>query len=213
MKSSYKGIALNKLVDYKTANIAPFALGLFYLIFPWLSSGTLDQTTAIFGMVFLTIAIMRAKPSNTVLGGFFLGLIGVSYLFSVAGILALEFLWMFSLILFGLFFVFELGFFKVGPSTTRSDAFQMVPLVIIGFALITSFAGYGSIYAVDYTNIFEAFNYASIMAFCLVSAFQIGGWNVTGKDKSTNQLILILALAAIGTAFMGVYQGTLFQWS
>lgn len=212
-KSSGK-LQLKKLFDYKTGTLAPTVLAIFYLVFPWFNTGVLDQTTAIFGIMFLTIAVMRARTSNYVLSGFFQALIGICYLFAITGLLDATFLWTFTIILAALFFIFELEFIKFGPKTTKADAFQIVPLTILGFALIAAFAGYGgNVYIIDFSNTFEMLNYLTVMLFSLVYAFQIAGWNITKAEKTTNQLILVLAFAAVATALMGTYQGTLFQWS
>ena len=210
---SVRGIPFSKLFDWKTANLSTTLVGLFYLVFPWFSMGVLDTTTAIFGIMFISIAIMRAKPSNRVISGFFQAFIALCYLSAVAGLMDLSILWIITLVLTGLFFVFELGFLKFTPQTTKADAFQIVPLMILGFALLMGFAGYASIFVISFTNMFEWLNYAAMMLFCFVSAFQVAGWNVTGKEKSTNTLILFLGIAIVFTALLGTYQGTLFAWS
>ena len=214
-KGSYsvRGIPFSKLFDWKTANLSTTIVAIFYLIFPWFSVGVLDTTTAIFGIMFLTVAIMRAKPSNRVISGFCQAFIALCYLSAVAGLMDITILWTTTLILTAVFFAFELGFLKFTPQTTKADVFQIVPLTILAFALLMGFAGYASIFIISFTNMFEWLNYAAMMLFCFVSAFQVAGWNVTGKEKSTNTLILFLGIAIVATALLGTYQGTLFAWS
>lgn len=212
-KGSTQKLSIGALLSWEKANLAPFALAIFYLIFPPIWSGSMDQTTMIFGLMFLTITIMRAKGSNYVISGLVQAFIGVSYFSAVAGLIALEALWILSIVCFVIFLVFELTSFHFGPRTNRSDAFQIVPLCILGFTLVMALANYGSIYVIDFANPLSALNYVAVMLFCFVYMFQIAGWNVTGKQKTTNYLILALAIGAIFFAFAGTTQGTLWAWS
>lgn len=207
-----KGVSFNALLNYKNGNIASFALGVFYLIFPWLSSGYLNETMAIFGLVFLTVSIMRAKPSNTVIGGLFQAFIGVIYLFALAGLVSsMTILWFMAIGLAFVFFVFELGFVKFGPVSKKADVFQAVPFTILAFGLIISMAGYSTLFVINWQNWLIALNYVAVLLFCLTSALQLAGWNIGGK--STNTWLTVFAVAAIATSAAGVYQGSLFQWT
>jgi hypothetical protein len=206
-----KGLSFNALLNYKNGNIASFALGIFYIIFPWLSSGVLNETMAIFGLMFLTVSIMRAKPSNTVIGGLFQAFIGVIYLFALAGLVNMTVLWFMTIGLAFVFFIFELGFVKFGPVSKKADVFQVVPFTILAFGLIISMAGYSTLFVIDWQNWLIALNYVAVLLFSLMSALQLAGWNIGGK--STNTWLTVFAVAAIVTSVVGVYQGSLFQWT
>ena len=211
MNKSTRGLSFNALLNYKNGNIASFALGIFYIIFPWLSSGILNETMAIFGLMFLTVSIMRAKPSNTVIGGLFQAFIGVIYLFALAGLVNMTVLWFLTIGLAFIFFVFELGFVKFGPTSKKADVFQAVPFTILAFGLLLSITGYATLFVIDWQNWLIALNYVAVLLFSLMSALQLAGWNIAGKN--TNTWLTVFAVAAIVTAVVGVYQGTLFQWT
>jgi hypothetical protein len=212
MGKTARGVSINALIDYKNANLASFLLGIFYVLFPWFSSGQLNETTAIFGFMFLTIAIMRAKKSNTVLGGLCQAFIGVIYLFALAGLVDMTILWFFSIALLLIFFVLELGFVKFGPITPHADAFQIVPLTILVVGLLLSMIGYSTLFTIPWqANLLVSLNYVAIFMFSLLSMFQLAGWNIGGR--STNTWIMLFAAIAVITAVVGTYQGTLWQWT
>jgi hypothetical protein len=212
LTKSVRGVSLGALTNYKNANLASFLLGLFYLLFPWFSSGLLNETTAIFGLVFLTVAIMRAKASNTVLGGLFQAFIGVLYLFALAGLVPISIVWFSALLLAAVFFIMELGYVKIGPVTKKADSFQVVPFTILTIGLLLSFLGYSTLFIINWQNILIALNYVAVFLFSLTSALQLAGWDIAGK-KHTNTWLMFFAVAAIATAVAGTYQGTLFQWA
>ena len=211
MSRTIRGIPINALLNYRNANLGAFLLGIFYLIFPWMTSGVLDETTAIFGLMFLTISIMRAKGSNTVIGGLCQAFIGISYFLAIANIINIATLWTLTLILAAIFFVMELGFIRFGPVTKKADAFQLVPFTLLSFILLLSIAGYSPVLRIDWNNTLVAINYVAIFLFSALSMLQLAGWNVAGKN--TNQWLMIFAIVAIGTALFGTYQGTLWQWT
>lgn len=205
-----KSIKLNALVNYKKGNLGATLLALVYLIFPWFNTGTLDPTIAIFGLMFLTIAVMRAKPKNSVISGLCQAFIGIIYLFAITGIIPVATLWTLTLVLAAIFFILELGFVKFGPTTSKADAFQIVPLTLLAFGLIVSILGYSTLFVIDWQNTLVALNYVAILLFCLLSLLQVAGWNIAGK--STNTWIMVFAIAAIATLVLGTTQGTLWQW-
>lgn len=207
-------IPWNALFDWKNANLGAFMLGVFYLIFPWMTSGVLDEGMAIFGLMFLTISIMRAKGSNTVIGGLMSGFIGVIYLCAIGGVVNMATLWMFTLIFAAIFFIFEMGIFKIGPISKKADAFQIVPFTLMTFALLLSMTGYSTIFIIDWSgNIIVALNYLAVFLFCALSMLQLAGWNVAGTDAKTNKWIMLFAVVAIAVAVFGTFQGTLWQWT
>jgi hypothetical protein len=186
-------------------------LGIFYLLFPWFSTGSFDQTNAVFGMMFLTIGIVRAKPSISVIGGIMMSFLGMAYFFGSIAFLEMSFVWMLSIIMFGAFLVFELGYLKIGPSTSTAKAFILVPLALLTFSLALAFVGRNPIIAIDFTNLWVALNYVAILAFSLFTMLGIAGWRVMGP--STDKWIMMLAILAVATAFLGVYQGSLVMWN
>ena len=207
---SVRGIPLNALVNTQNANLGFTLMGLFYLLFPFLLSG-LDYSTAIFGIMFLTIAIIRAKSRITVIGGLAAAFIGIIYFMASVNAMNIDTLWTLTLILAAIFFIFELGFLKYGPTTSRAKAFAIIPLALLSFSLILAFIGYNPYIVIDWNRIWSALNYLCVLLVSLLGMLQIAGWNVIGK-KSTNKWLLIFALGAVATAFLGTYQGTLFQW-
>jgi len=212
VSTSARGIPWARLFDWKSGNLGAMMLAITYLVLPWLTTGIFDATTTIFGIMFLTMAVMRAKPNNSVFGGLFQAFIAVGYLFAVAGVMNTSILWILTILLAIGFFIFELGFVKWGPTTSKADAFQIVPLTILAFSIVTTLAGYNQLYTIDFNRIFSALNYIGLMLFCFVSAFQLSGWSVTGNEAGTNKLILVLALMTVASAILGIYQGTLFAW-
>ena len=205
-----RGIPLNALVNTQNANLGFTLMGLFYLIFPFLLS-SLDYSTVIFGIMFLTIAIIRAKTRISVIGGLAAAFIGIIYFMASVNAMNIDTLWMLALILAAIFFIFELGFLKFGPTTSKAKAFAIIPLALLSFSLILGFIGYNPYIVIDWNRIWSALNYLCVLLVSLLGMLQIAGWNVIGK-KNTNKWLLIFALGAVATAFLGTYQGTLFQW-
>lgn len=211
MTRSTTKIPFNALLKWENGNLGVFLLGLFYLIFPWMTSGVLNETTAIFGLMFLTIAVMRAKGSNTVVGGLCQAFIGVIYICAIGGLISMATLWTTAIILTAIFFVLEMGFFKFGPITKKADAFQIVPLTLMTFALLMAISGQSTLFVIDWGNMLVALNYVSIFLFCALATLQLAGWNIAGKN--TNKYIMLFAVLAIALAIFGTYQGTLWQWT
>jgi hypothetical protein len=207
---NFKLVFNKHLYSYKTGNLGFLVMALVYGLLPWFTSGSIDETLAIFGIMFFTIGVMRAKGSNTVLGGLLAGFIGIIYLFALAGIIPLATLWTLAILFTIGFFIFELNVVKFGPTTQRSDAFQMVPLTILSFILILGIVGYGNLVIFNMSDIMAALNYLAITVFCILSMFQVAGWSLMGK--TTNRWITILALVAAATAFMDIYGISLMQW-
>ena len=205
-----RGIPLNALVNTQNANLGFTLMGLFYLIFPFLLS-SLDYSTVIFGIMFLTIAVIRAKSRISVIGGLAAAFIGIIYFMASISAMNIDTLWTLTLILAAIFFIFELGFLKFGPTTSKAKAFAIIPLALLSFSLILGFIGYNPYIVIDWDRIWSALNYLCVLLVSLLGMLQIAGWNVIGK-KNTNKWLLIFALGAVATAFLGTYQGTLFQW-
>ena len=210
MEKSFRGIPLNQMFNTKNANLGFTLLGIFYIIFPMLLSA-LDYSTLIFGIMFLTVAIVRAKTRISVIGGLSAAFIGIIYFMASTNIMSLDMLWTLTLVFAVIFFIFELGFFKYGPVTSKARAFAVIPLALLAFSLILAFIGYNPYIIINWNNLWSALNYLCVLLVSLLGLLQITGWNVLGK-QNTNKWILIFALGAVATAFLGTYQGTLFQW-
>lgn len=211
MTRTFRGIPINQLLQWKTGNLGFTLLGLFFLLFPWFSSGVFNTTVALFGMMFLSAGIIRAKSKCTALGGFFAACLGICYFFASFAFIDAAFLWTASILLFVGFLIFELNVVKFGPSTSKAKAFIVVPLSLLSFSLILAFVGKNPMITIEWTNLFVSLNYLSILLFSMLTLFDIGGWRIAGSK--TNLWIMLFAVAAIATAFLGTYQGTLFQWS
>jgi hypothetical protein len=204
------GLPINKMFEWKNANLGFTLLGLFYLIFPWFASGRLNNVTAMFGMMFLAIAILRAKGSVSVLGSLFVAFLGICYFFGSISLMDINLLWFLAIVMFVGSLVFELGFIKIGKSTSSAKAFVLVPLSLISFSLILALIGKNPRLIIDWKNMWTSLNYVAILLFSTVTMLDIAGWKVAGG--STNKWIMLFAIFAIATAFMGIGQGTLWQW-
>jgi len=211
MGKTIRGISINQLFAWKNANLGFTILGLFYLLFPWLALGTFNNVTAMFGMMFLCIGIIRAKGSVSVLGGLFAAFLGISYFFGTIALMDIAQLWLMAIVFFVLFLIMELGFVKIGPRTTSAKTFAIVPLALLTFSLVLAFIGQNPMLTIDWTNLWVSLNYLSILMFAFLSMIELVGWHIAGAN--TNKLILLFAIAAIATAFMGIYQGSLWQWT
>lgn len=209
-KTSIRGIPIRELFQWKNANLGFTLLGLFYLIFPWFSSGTFDTVTAMFGMMFLGIAVLRAKGSVSVLGALCVAFLGICYFFGSIALMDIALLWTLTIVLFVGFIIFEMGFVKLGPTTSSAKAFSIVPLSLLAFSLILAFVGKNPVLTIDTTQIMVALNYLAVLLFSLFSIFDLGGWQVMGPK--TDRWLLLFALLAVATAFLGIYQGSLGQW-
>jgi hypothetical protein len=206
-----RGIPLNALFKWQNANLGFTLLGLFYLVFPWFTSGVFDTVTAMFGMMFLSIALLRAKASVSVLGALFAAFLGICYFFGSIAIIDTTLLWGMTVLLFIGFLIFEMGFFKVGPTTKSAKAFVIVPLSLLSFSLILAFVGKNPVLTINWSNMIVAINYLAVLLFSLFSMLDLGRWRVMGA--STDKWIMLFAVAAIATAVLGVYQGTMWSWT
>lgn len=210
MSKTIRGIQLKSLVQWQTGNLGFTLLGIFYLLFPWFTNGALDTGSAMFGMMFLSVGILRAKAKATVLGGLFAALLGITYFATSVAWLDTGFTWMASILLFIGFVVFEMGFIKFGPVTEKAKTFIVVPLALLSFSLILAFVGYNPMLTISWSNIWVALNYLAVLLFAMFSMLSVVGWDIMGKN--TSKWVMLFAVAAIATAFIGTYQGTLQSW-
>lgn len=203
-------IPFNKMIEWKNANLGFTLLGLFYLVFPWFATGVFNNVTAMFGMMFLAIGLLRAKGSVSVLGALFVAFLGICYFFGSISFMDKALLFTLSILLFIGFLVFELGFVKFGRKTSGAKAFVLVPLSLIVFSLVLAFIGKNPTLTISFTNMWIPLNYLAILLFSLVSMLDIAGWRVMGS--STGKWAMIFAIVAVVSAFMGIGAGTLWQW-
>jgi len=208
----FKGFSLKKMVDYKKGNLGITLLAIFYLAFPIISLGRLDTNLLISGLMLLTIAVMRAKESNSVLAGFLQGFLGVVYILAIAGLITSTYLSVFAILLAIGFFVLEFGMVKFGPITKKADAFQIVPFMLLGVGILLSLFGLSTLFSASFQSFsWNTMNFLAMLLFSLFSAFQVAGWNLA--KGNTNKFLIIFAVGAIATALLGAYQGVLFQWT
>jgi hypothetical protein len=210
-KGKIQGIPSKAMFKWQNANLGFTLLGLFYLVAPWLSSGVFNTITAMFGMMFLSIGILRAKVRVSVLGALFASFLGICYFFGSVALMDITLLWGMTIVLFIGFLIVEMGFFKVGPTTKSAKAFVIVPLSLLSFSLILAFLGKNPVLTINWNQMVVAINYLAVLLFSLFSMLDLGGWRVMGA--STDKWIMVFAVAAIGTAVLGIYQGSLWMWS
>ena len=208
----FKGLSFKKMFDYKKGNLGISLLAVFYLLFPIFSLGRLDTNLLIYGLMFLTVAVMRAKESNVVLAGFIQALIGTIYVLAIAGVIASTYLMVTSVVLVAAFFAFELGFIKFGPITRKADVFQVVPFTLLSVGIVLSLLGVSTLFSASISSFsWSTLNFIAMLLFSLFSGFQIAGWNLA--KNNTNKFLIIFAVGAIATTLLGTYQGVLFQWT
>lgn len=208
----FKGLSLRKMFDYKKGNLAISLLAVFYLIFPIVSLGRIDTNLLIYGLMFLTISVMRAKESNAVVAGFIQALMGVVYVLAIAGLISSTYLMVFGVLLTAIFFAFELGLIKFGPITRKADAFQIVPFTLLSVGILLSLFGLSTLFQASFASFsWSTINFVAILMFSLFSSFQIAGWNLA--KNNTNKFLIIFAFGAVATTILGTYQGVLWQWT
>lgn len=205
-----KTVFNKNLVSYQKSTLGFSLMAVAFIFLPWLNQGVIDQTLTIFGILWLQIAVMRAKGANTVIGGLCTAFIALSYMSVIGGIISIIYLFPLTLGLTALFFILEMGFFKFGPTTQKSDAFQIVPMAIMSFILITGLLGYNSLFVFNMNDIMGAINYLGLLFFSVLTMLDVAGWKIMGKK--TNLWITIFALAVVATAFMDAYGISLFRW-
>jgi len=199
------------IVSYQKGTLGYFLLFIAYVFLPWFTNGVIDQTLTIFGLMFLCIAVMRGKGSNTVLGGLFCAFMGIVYLAALAGFIELAFLWLFAILLTVGFFIFELGLIKFGPTSRKSDAFQLVPLTLLSFILLLGIIGKSNLITFNTGDIVSMLNYLAMTMFVVVSMLDVAGWKLFKSNN--NKWITMFAAIAVITAFLGIYGLPLVQWT
>jgi hypothetical protein len=199
------------MLSWKTGNLSLFLLAIANLLFPLLfSKGTvINQGLIMAGLMFLTINIVRAKGSPTVLGSLFTALIGLSYIFGLMTTMNVGILWTVSILLFVGVLIFEFGIFKFGPSNSKAKVLTIIPLAILGFSMLLSVAGYNPLMPFSWSSQWlMILPFLSIMLFCWIYVLDIGGWKpLKGR---TNLALNLLALVAFALIFLASAQGTLF---
>jgi hypothetical protein len=161
----------------------------------------------LFGLTFLAISIVLAKPSPTVLGAFFSALIGLGYFMFMYTSINAAILWTISLFLFALVIVFEFGIFKFGPANSKAKVLTIIPAAILGFSILLGLAGYNPLIHISWTgnSWAAALNLLAVMMFSWLHVLNIAGYRPLGKN--TTMWMLILALVAIVLSMLGTFQG------
>lgn len=204
-------IPYKQMFQWKTANLAPTLLGLWYLIVPWVFTQAINQTMAIFGFTFLSVGIIKAKPRPTVLASLFSALIGIGYVLTLMTTMPLEVLWMITLGLFALVLVFEFDVFKFGPTNAKAKVLTVVPLTLLGFCIVLGLAGYNPYITFNFADYpLVCLNYLAVMAFCWLYVLDYAGYKPF--KARTNTWLNAMALIAVLLSLVGMYQGSLFQY-
>ena len=205
-------IPFKQMFNWKTGNLAPTVLG-FACVLATLLSGkniALYQSTLQFGLTFIAVAIIMAKPSPTVFGSLFTMLLGISYFFTYFTNIADAILWTVTLALFAGVVIFEFGIFKWGPSNSKAKVLIAVPLSIVAFALLLGLVGYGT-YAFNWTTkLYLSLGYVAVMLFSWLKVFEIGGY--TPFKGKTYFWLNIFGLAGAFLIFLSIYQQGLLPW-
>ena len=200
------------MFDYHKGNLGISLLAIFYIAFPIVALRAIDTNLLIYGLMFLTIAIMRAKESNSVLAGFIQALMGVIYILAIAGVLSSTYLMVFGILLTAIFFAFEASIVKFGPITKKADAFQVVPFTLLSVGILLSLFGLSTLFQASFASFsWTTLNFVAILLFSIFSAFQITGWNLA--KNNTNKFLILFAIGAVATTLLGTYEGVLFQWA
>ena len=200
-------VPLKEMFNWKNGNIAPTIIGFWFLVLPLLLYKAVDTRVMLLGFTFLSIAIVRASKNPTVLGALFSALIGLAYFFGFMSTINPAIMWSMSLVCFALVCIFEFGIFKIGPTNAKAKALSILPLGIMGFALLLGAVGYNPALAFNWTQWMIAFFYSAVMLFCWIYVLQQAGWQPF-KTRTT-LLMNLLAFVAVGLSILGMMQGTL----
>ena len=204
-------IPFKQMTNWKNGNIAPFLLGVWYIIAPFLGGGAINEKMMIFGFTFFAIALLQSKTSPTVIASLCTAFLGISYFMFVMTTISDSFLWTISIILFAAVLILEFGIFKFGPTATQGKDLTLVPLTILAFSVLLGLAGYNPYIRFDFNRLFlVAVNYLAVMVFCFLWVLNRIGYRPFGKNTVT--YMNIMAIAAVVCSLIGFYQGSLFQW-
>jgi len=205
-------IPYKQMLNWKTGVLGFTLLGIWYIILPFLG-GAINQSMVLFGFTFLASGIVLANSRPTVLGALFAALIGMSYFMMVATAISSAILWTLSIVLFLGVLVFELGIYKLGPSSADAKALTIIPMALLGFSVLLGIAGYNPTIFFTWTgNSWAiALNYVAVMLFAWLHVLNYAGYKPLGKN--TMLWMVIMAVVAVGLSLLGIAEGWgLFQW-
>lgn len=197
-------IPFKQMTSWKSGNLGLLLIALTYLAVPFLFGKPLGQTSILFGLTWLCVALVKAKSSPTVLGSFFTALLGLSYFLTVLTT-ADAWLWTASLAFTALTFVFELGLFKFGPSNAKAKVLTVVPVLLLGFYILLGFAGQNTRLLINWNNWGIAVSYVALMVYSFLFTFDEAGYRPF-KGKTTLYMN-IMAIAVLLLAILGIMQG------
>jgi hypothetical protein len=206
-------IPYKQMLNWKTGVLGFTLLGIWYIILPFLGGGAINQSMVLFGFTFLASGIVLANSRPTVLGALFAALIGMSYFMMVATAISSAILWTLSIVLFLGVLVFELGIYKLGPSSANAKALTIIPMALLGFSVLLGIAGYNPTIFFTWTgNSWAiALNYVAVMLFAWLHVLNYAGYKPLGKN--TMLWMVIMAVVAVGLSLLGIAEGWgLFQW-
>jgi len=199
-------IPFKQMVNWKSGNIGPLLIAATFLLIPFLMGIKVLQTTSniLFGLTFLCIALIRAKPSPTVIGSFFTALLGLAYFMTVMTT-ADAWLWMASLFFVAITVVFEIGLFKFGPSNSKAKVLTIIPVTLLGFYILLGIAGQNPKITFNWNVWGVALSYIALMVFCFLYTFDYAGYK---PFKAKTVLYMnIMAIAVLGLQVLGLMQG------
>ncbi len=200
-------IPFKQLFGWKTGNIAPTLIGLWFIILPLVMFQAIDMRIMLLGFTFLSIAIVRVSTKPTILASLFSSFIGLAYFFGFLINMNPAIMWTLSIVLFGAVCIFEFDIFKFGPTNAKAKSLAILPLGIMGFALILGMLGYNPLLAFNWGQWMIAFFYFAVMVFCCIYVFDLAGWQPF--KKRTVLCMNLLAIVAVGLSVLGMLQGTL----
>lgn len=200
-------IPLKQMFNWKNGNIAPTIIGIWFLLLPLALYKAVDARIMLLGFTFLSIAIVRASSSPTVLGALFSAFIGLAYFFAFVGNISETVMWTLSIGLFAAVCIFEFRIFSFGPSNAKAKLLSIIPLAIMGFSLLLGVVGYNPALAFNWSQWMIAVFYVSVMLFCWIYVLEQVGWKPF--KARTTLLQNLLAFVAVGLSILGMMQGTL----
>jgi hypothetical protein len=165
-------IPYKQMLSWHEGNLGPTLLGFWYIMLPWLSGyGTNNpsfQGWTLFGVTFLSISLIRSKAKPTLIGSLATMLIGLGYFFGFMHTFNAAILWTFSLAMFAVVLVWELGIIHFGPANLKAEVLLIVPLAVLGFAFAMGLAGQNPLVQFNWTQRywFIGLNYLAVMLFC-----------------------------------------------
>ena len=196
-------IPLKTMFKWNSKSFAPSLLGVWFIIYPWFTKGVLTPETAIFGFTFFAIGLISAgTKAPTLIASLLTAFLGINYFLYSMNAITSPMLWTFSMIMFAVVLVFEFGIFKIGPSTVQAKDLAIVPLTLLGFAILLGLAGINPYITINWNRyILVGISYLALMVFCFLFVFERVGYRPFGKNTVT--WLNIMAIATVALTLFG----------